>query len=119
MGNNRLEAGLKKYDEIFGQSASEVVNDLGELGRYVAEFSYGDVYSRPGLTVKEREIAAIGMLAGRSGVEDMLKIHIKGAFNVGLTYGQIEEIIIQSALFSGFASAILSLKVLQKFKGQE
>lgn len=66
--------------------------------------------------LKEREIAAIAMLAGRSGVEQMLRIHIKGALNVGLTYKQIEEIIIQSALFSGFATAIQSLYILQEFK---
>ena len=85
-------------------------------GEYVAEFSYGDVYSREGLSLKERQIAAIAMLASKTGVEPMLRIPIKGGLNVGLSYRQIEEIIIQSALFSGFASAILALSVLQEFR---
>lgn len=116
MNSERFDAGIKKYNEIFGESSADIVSQLGDLGKYVAEFSYGDVYSRGGLSLKEQEIAAIGMLAGRSGVEPMLRIHIKGALHVGLTYQQIEEVIIQSALFSGFATVIMSLNVLKEFK---
>lgn len=116
MNNDRFNNGLKKYDEIFGASASDNVTQLGDLGKYVAEFSYGDVYSRPGLALREREIAAIAMLASRSGVDAMLRIHIKGGFNVGLTYKEIEEVIIQTSLFSGFATAIQALQILQEFK---
>jgi 4-carboxymuconolactone decarboxylase len=114
--NSRFNKGIEKYEEIFGPGSSKGVKQLGELGRYVAEFSYGDVYSRSGLSLRDREIAAIAMLASRTGVNDMLRIHIKGAMNVGLTYQEIEEIIIQSALFSGFASAIQSLVVLKEFE---
>lgn len=116
MNSERFNNGIKKYEEIFGSSASGIIDQLGDMGKYVAEFSYGDVYSRTGLSLKEREIAAIAMLASRSGVDAMLRIHIKGALHVGVTYQQIEEIIIQTALFSGFATAIQSLQVLQEFK---
>ena len=114
--NEKFEKGMKRYEEIFGAGTSKGVHELGDLGKYVANFSYGEVYCRPELSIRDRQIAAIANLAGRDGVGDMLRIHIKGGLQNGLTYKEIEEIIIQTALFSGFASAIQALNILKEFR---
>lgn len=66
----RYERGLKKMSEVYGVPVEEVVAPLRDLGRYMVEFPYGDIYSRDGLAARDREIATIAMLtalARRSG----------------------------------------------------
>jgi len=48
----RYERGLKKMSEVYGVPVEEVVAPLGDLGRYMVEFPYGDIYRprRPGRT---------------------------------------------------------------------
>lgn len=114
MISERFEKGSKKLAEVDGQVGEEVVAPLGDLGKYIVEFAFGDIYSREGLSLREREIATIAMLASRSGVEPQLKVHIKAGMNVGLTPEEIEEIIIQTVPYSGFPTAINALNALKE-----
>ena len=64
---SRYERGLAKLAEVDGQAGEEVVARLGDLGRYIVEFAFGDIYSRPGLNVREREIATVAVLTALGG----------------------------------------------------
>jgi len=77
-----------------------------DLNKYIREFAFGDVHSRPGLTKKEREIAIIASLTtlGHAPVE--LKSHINIALNIGCTREEVLEIIIQMAVYAGFPAAV-------------
>ncbi|HUW66225.1 MAG TPA: carboxymuconolactone decarboxylase family protein [Spirochaetia bacterium] len=108
----RYERGMAKLAEVDGHAGHEVVSSLGDLGRYIVEFAFGDVYSRPGLTIREREIATVAMLAAMGGREPQLRVHIGAAFNVGLTRQEIEEIIIHTVPYAGFPTAINAMNVL-------
>ncbi|MBF8982283.1 carboxymuconolactone decarboxylase family protein [Lutibacter sp. B2] len=119
MNNERFEKGLKKLNEVDGNAGEEVVAPLGDLGKYIVEFAFGDIYSRDGLSLREREIATIAMLASRSGVEPQLRVHIGAGLNVGLTYEEIEEIIIQTVPYSGFPTAINALNILKELKKED
>ncbi|HCA26665.1 MAG TPA: carboxymuconolactone decarboxylase, partial [Betaproteobacteria bacterium] len=59
--NERYARGWEKLQEIDGAAGERVIdflNDIApDLGRYIVEFPFGDVYSRPGLDLKSREIA--------------------------------------------------------------
>ncbi|MFA5263080.1 MAG: carboxymuconolactone decarboxylase family protein, partial [Opitutaceae bacterium] len=77
-----------------------------DLARYTIEFPFGDVYSRSGLTLKEREIATMAALAALGNAQPQLKVHIHGALNVGCTRQQIIEIAIQMAVYAGFPAAL-------------
>lgn len=46
----RYEKGLQKLQEVDGHVGEEVVAKLGDLGRYIVEFAFGDIYSREGLS---------------------------------------------------------------------
>ena len=48
--DSRYERGLKKLAEVDGQAGTEVVAPLGDLGRYIVEFAFGDIYSRDSLS---------------------------------------------------------------------
>src|SRR5260370_35895793 len=111
----RYERGLKKMSEIYGGPVEQAIAPLRDLGRYMVEFPYGDIYSRDGLAVRDREIATIAMLTALGGREPQLRVHMASALNVGLTADELYEIIIHTVIFAGFPTAINALSVLGDF----
>lgn len=110
MNDNRHETGKKILEEMnpdnFKQ-LEEFLDDIApDLARFVAEFPYGDIYSRPGLDLKSREIATVAALTALGHAQPQLKSHIEGALNVGCTREEIVEVIIQMAVYAGFPAAI-------------
>ncbi len=108
----RYERGLKKMTEIYGVPVEEFIAPLGDLGRYMVEFPYGDIYSRGGLAARDREIATIAMLTALGGREPQLRVHMNSALNVGLTADELYELILHTLIFAGFPTAINALSVL-------
>jgi 4-carboxymuconolactone decarboxylase len=110
MSDDRYERGLKKLAEIDGEAGQRVIESLKgiapDLGRYVIEFAFGEVFSRPGLDLKSREIATVAALTALGTATAQLKVHINAALNVGCTRQEIIEIIIQMAVYAGFPAAL-------------
>lgn len=110
MNNSRYERGLQKLEEIDGEAGERVIESLKDiapdLGRYTIEFPFGDVYSRPGLDLKSREIATVAALTALGNAQPQLKVHIHGALNVGCTREEVVEVIIQMAVYAGFPAAL-------------
>lgn len=110
MPEDRYEQGLKKLMEIDGEAGERVIESLKDiapdLGRYVIEFPFGDVYRRPGLDLKSREMATVAALTALGNAAPQLKVHINGALNVGCTRREVVEIIIQMAVYAGFPAAL-------------
>ncbi len=65
---NRFERGLRVLSEVDGSAGEKVVASLADISpdfaRYLVEFPFGDIYARPGLGLREREIATIAALNG-------------------------------------------------------
>ncbi len=110
MSKDRYERGLKKLKEIDGEAGEQVIERLKgiapDLARYIIEFPFGDVYNRPGLDLKSREIATVAALTALGNAISQLKVHISGALNVGVSRQEIIEIIIQMAVYAGFPAAL-------------
>ena len=110
----RYERGSAKLSEVDGKAGAEVVAPLGELGRYIVEFAFGDIYSREGLSLRDRELATVAALTAMGGREPQLKVHVGAALNVGLTEDEIEETILQTVPYAGFPTAINAMKVFKE-----
>lgn len=110
----RFERGLDKLDEVDGKAGAKVVDSLGDLGRYIVEFAFGDIYSREGLSLRDRELATVAALTAMGGREPQLEVHIGAALNVGLTGNEIEETILQTVPYAGFPTAINAMNVFKK-----
>jgi 4-carboxymuconolactone decarboxylase len=97
-------------DEIDGDAGHKVVAALADIApdfaNYLFEFPFGDIYSRPGLDLRAREIATIAALAAMGTAAPQLKVHIEAGLNVGLTKVEITEIMIQMAVYAGFPAAL-------------
>jgi 4-carboxymuconolactone decarboxylase len=77
-----------------------------DLGRYIVEFGFGDVYSRPGLSLQQRELATVAALTALGNATPQLKVHIAAAMNVGLSHEEIVETILQMSVYAGFPAAL-------------
>jgi 4-carboxymuconolactone decarboxylase len=110
MSEDRYQRGWEKLTEIDGEAGERVIESLKDiapdLGRYTIEFPFGDVYSRPGLDLKSREIATVAALTALGNAQPQLKVHIHGALNVGCTRREVIEVIIQMAVYAGFPAAL-------------
>lgn len=109
----RYERGLRRLAEIDGAAGAEVVAPLGDLGRYIVEFAFGDISSRDGLGLREREMVTVAVLTVLSGRERQLEVHLGGALNVGVSASELEEVIIQTVPYAGFPTAINALQLLR------
>lgn len=115
---DRYAKGLKNLEKIHPEASKTLMNNLQDiapdLGRFVVEFPYGDVYDRPGLDLKSREIATIAALTALGDTKPELKDHIKGALNVGCNRQEIIEVIIQMAVYAGFPRAINGVTIAKE-----
>jgi 4-carboxymuconolactone decarboxylase len=110
---DRYAQGWQKLKEIDGAAGEKVVAALApiapDFGRLLIEFGFGDIYSRPQLDLRAREIATIAALAALGNAQPQLKIHIEAALNVGCTRDEIVEVFMQMALYAGFPAALNAL----------
>ncbi len=111
--NDRYERGLEKLKEIDAEQGERVVASLADIApdfaRYVVEFPFGDIYTRPGLDLKTRELASVAALTAMGTAPNQLRIHIHGALNVGCSRSEILEVIMQMVVFAGFPAALNGL----------
>jgi 4-carboxymuconolactone decarboxylase len=108
--SDRYTRGWEKLKEIDGEAGERVMESLQDiapdLARYVIEFPFGDIYCRPGLDLKSREIATVAALTAMGTAAPQLKVHLHAALNVGCTRREIVEVIMQMAVYAGFPAAL-------------
>lgn len=98
---------LREIDENAGERLIDSLKDIApDLARYIIEFPFGDVLSREGLSLKEREIATVSALTALGNAQPQLRAHIHNALNVGCTRQEVVEIMIQMAVYAGFPAAL-------------
>lgn len=126
MSEDRYQKGMKHLKVMNPKSFQALEDSLidiaPDLARYVVEFPYGDIYARPGLDLKTRELVTIASITTMGGAPTQLKSHIRGALNVGCTKKEILEVIIQMAVYAGFPRAIngvLAAKEVFEEDGEE
>lgn len=108
--DERHAHGRAVLDAIDGAAGANVIDSLAdiapELGHQVVAWGFGEIYSRPGLEPRDRQLVTLGMLTALGGCEPQLAVHINAALNVGLTPEQIIEAFLQSAVYCGFPRAL-------------
>ena len=113
MSSERYITGQEMLQRVDGHGGEAVVDSLRDIApdfaRYLIEFPFGDIYARPGLDLRSREIATIAALTALGNAEPQLKVHIAAGLNVGLTQEEITEVIMQMAVYAGFPTALNGL----------
>lgn len=118
METNRYEKGTARLAEVDGTGGKNVVESLKDiapdLGRYIIEFAFGDIYRREGLSLQERELITNVSLLTAGGCEPQLEVHINGALNVGIPPQKIVESFIQCIPYTGFPKVLNAVAVAKK-----
>ena len=113
MTSERYTIGREMLQRVDGKGGDAVVNSLKDIApdfaRYLIEFPFGDIYARPGLDLRSREIATIAALTALGNAAPQLKVNIAAGLNVGLTQEEITEVIMQMAVYAGFPAALNGL----------
>jgi len=116
---DRFERGMQKLASISGNDAGQnFINSLAdispELGHQAVAWAFGDIYHRPGLTPRDRELVTLGMLTALGGCEPELEAHVMASLNVGLSPREIVESLLHSAVYCGMPKAINATFVAKK-----
>jgi 4-carboxymuconolactone decarboxylase len=102
---------------VHGDRSLATVESLGDLGRLIVEVAYGEVYSRPGLSLRERQIASVAALVA-TGRSSQLPVHLRSSLKAGLTADELREVIIQTATIAGFPPAMNAMSTLKTILGE-
>lgn len=112
---NRETEGLAIMERMFGQDlAGEIRESIAgvspDFADYVVEVGFGEVYSRPGLSLGQRNLLTVAVLTAL-GLERQLEIHIRAALRGGADRAEILETIFHVALHAGNPRTVNGLRV--------
>jgi 4-carboxymuconolactone decarboxylase len=117
-GANALEIGERIMGELVGADYLERRKKLrnsfnGVLQDYSAEVCFGRVWLREGIDRKQRSIINVAMLIALNRLAQ-LRTHLEGALNNGCTVAEIQEILLQSAVYCGLPAATDAFRVAEE-----
>src|SRR5262245_37484160 len=99
-----LERGREKLRGVHGERSLATIESLGDLGELIIQVAYGEVYSRPGLSLRERQIASVAALVA-TGRSSQLPVHLRSSLKAGLTVEELQEEILQTATIADIGRA--------------
>jgi 4-carboxymuconolactone decarboxylase len=93
-----------------GQAVLDSLADIApDMARFILDFSYGEVFCRPGLEPRLKEVAMIAAAAARGTMGPQLAVHVRAGLAVGLARREIVELLMQMAVYAGFPAALNAL----------
>jgi 4-carboxymuconolactone decarboxylase len=121
---DRYRRGWERLEEMDPGAASELtdrLNDIApDLARYIMEFPFGSIYTRPGLDWKSRELAVVAALTALGSAASQLKEHLHRALRAGWTRQELVEVIMQMSVYAGVPAALNAMAVAKEvFKKQD
>ena len=118
MENTRFTQGMEQLKAIDGKGGENVIKSLEDiapdLGKFIIEFAFGDIYTREGLTTEEREMITLSSLLTAGGCEPQLEVHINGALNVGISPEKVIETFLQCIPYTGFPKVLNAVFTVKK-----
>lgn len=112
-----FKAGLAMRKKVLGDDYVERsfanADDLNMPFQELAtEFAWGKVWTRPGLTLKERSLATLSMCIALNRPAE-IKIHLRGAVRNGVSREELRELILHSFLYCGGPAALDAYKAVR------
>lgn len=127
METSRYQKGLDKLMEFTATDNKEASTHLKitenfkdiapDVSKFMIEFTYGDIYTRPGLDNKQRALVTISSLVTQ-GTEPQLELHLNTGLTAGLTPEEIIETFIQLLSYTGFPRVLNAIEVARKVFAQ-
>ena len=121
--DERYRRGLAVRKEVVGEAHVErSMANTSEFSRpvqeYVTRACWGDVWSRPGLDRRTRSLLNLVMLTAL-GRSHELAVHVRGAVTNGCTTDEIQEALLQAAVYCGAPAGLEAFRVAEKVLAEE
>ncbi|MYB15675.1 MAG: 4-carboxymuconolactone decarboxylase [Chloroflexi bacterium] len=118
MPSELYERGLPVRREVLGReyvdrSIAEADEFLRPLQEQITEHAWGTIWTRPGLTRRDRSLLNVGMLTALNRPHE-LRLHARGALNNGVTRDELREIMLQVAVYCGAPAALDGTRVIRE-----
>lgn len=117
MSDTSFEQGLEARKQVLGeshveQSLSRVTEFSEPMQRLVTEHCWGDIWTREGLDRRTRSLLNLGMLTAMNRMHEFA-VHVRGAVRNGCTEQEIQECLLQAAVYCGAPAALESFRVAE------
>lgn len=89
-----------------------------DFQEYITKNAWGDVWSRPGLTKRERSLIVIALMAAL-GHDEELAMHIRATKNTGATKEDVKEVLLQTAVYAGVPAANSAFKIAKQVYAEQ
>src|SRR3974390_1004486 len=114
---NRRERGLSVYREM-GWGENTVVKELDEdLWSLTTDVLFGEIWSRSGLSLRERELITLGALMAAKA--DGIALHMRNAHHLGISFDEIKEVILQLTIYLGMPKALFAMRKLKAVMAEQ
>ncbi len=115
VGDARFETGMEVRRSVLGDAhvdrAEAAKSGFDEdFQRFITESAWGSVWSRPGLTRRERSLVTITLLAAL-GHDDELAMHLRATANTGASIDDVKEALLHVAVYAGVPAANSAIKI--------
>lgn len=108
----RRARALDIYKKI-GWGENEIVKEIDmELWKLITDVMFGDIWSRPGLSLRDREMITLGVLVADKA--EGMKLHMRNAHHLGITYDEIRETIFQVMYYAGQSKGLFAMRRLKE-----
>lgn len=116
------ERGLQARREVLGdahvdKSLAQVSEFSRPIQELVTEYCWGEIWTRDGLERKTRSLINLAMLTALNRSHE-LAVHVRGALNNGVTEQEIQEVLMQTAIYVGVPAALESFRVAERVIGE-
>jgi len=118
MADDLHKKGMELRTKLFGEKAARAGDEYlkgfdEEFARFLNEQVFGAIWTRPGLETKTRSFITTAALMALGRAPE-LKIHMRGALNLGITKDEIKELIIHLSQYSGVPTAVEAIRSLRE-----
>lgn len=116
--NESYDEGMKIRREVLGDAhvdrSMAAVSDFARpIQEFVTATAWGQIWSRPGLDRRTRSLINLAMLTALNRNHE-LAVHVRGAITNGCTTEEIQEVLLQVAVYCGAPAALESFRVAEK-----
>ncbi|QLA19546.1 carboxymuconolactone decarboxylase family protein [Desulfolutivibrio sulfoxidireducens] len=116
--NERYRKGWAALTALAPEKAQAVLDSLADIapdmGRFIVEFGYGDIFTRPGLDPASRQVATIAALTALGNAAPQLRFHIEAGLAAGLSPEAVVEVLFVATVFAGFPAGLNAITVARE-----
>lgn len=118
MATEKYLKGLELFNKVHTESVKEGLDELTKISPALAEMSiewvFSDIYSRPQLDLKTRELINIAALVVKPDTDSQIRNHTLAALNVGCSSEQIKEAVLQMTIICGFPNVVNAMIIVEE-----